>query len=275
MTDMRQIKDAAGESSPRFPVLSIGINAVTLSQTVLIIDSWIRRKEKHYINVCTVHTALECYDSPDLAGVVNRSGLSVPDGMPLVWLGKLRRLRMGRVYGPDLMLSVCQYGQTRGYRHFFYGSTPDVISKLENNLSKSFPDIRIAGRYSPPFTALSGREKQDVAAIVNHSQADIVWVGLGTPKQDHWVGEFRSRLNAPVLIAVGAAFDFHAGTLKQAPRWMMSCGLEWFFRLVMEPKRLWKRYIFGNPIFIFLTARQLAREALRSSETRRSHNVRP
>jgi N-acetylglucosaminyldiphosphoundecaprenol N-acetyl-beta-D-mannosaminyltransferase len=169
----------------------------------------------------------------------------------------LGKHQVERVYGPDLMLAVCEHGQAKGYRHFFYGGAAGVPEQLAERIGARFPGLQVVGTYSPPFRALSATEEQEMAAMINASNADIVWVGLGTPKQDQWVAHFRPLLNAPVLIAVGAAFDFHTGRVRQAPRWMQRSGLEWLFRLTQDPKRLWKRYILGNPRFIYLVARQL------------------
>ena len=243
-------------SDARFPVLTTRISAVTLCDAVGLIDRWIAQRERQYINVCTTHTVLECYDTPALADVINNAGLATPDGMPLVWLGKLYKQPIGRVYGPDLMLALCEKGQDVPYRHFFYGGAPGVPDALASNLQVRFPRLQVAGTYSPPFRALTADEEENVAALINASKPDIVWVGLGTPKQDYWVARFRGLLEAPVLIAVGAAFDFHAGRVRQAPRWMQRSGLEWLFRLSQDPRRLWKRYVLGNPRFVYLVLKQ-------------------
>jgi len=248
---------------PRFPVVDVRISALTFDQALGLIDGWIARREHHYVNVCTTHTVLECHDAPELAAIVNQAGMATPDGMPLVWLGRLRGHAVERVYGPDLMLAVCEGGQAHGYRHFFYGGAEGVAETLAARLRARFPRMLVAGVYSPPFRPLTAAEERDVAARINASGADIVWVGLGTPKQDYWVARFRPMLNAPVLIAVGAAFDFHTGRVRQAPRWMQRAGLEWFFRLTQDPRRLWKRYLLGNPRFVYLVARQLLQGAYR------------
>ncbi len=246
---------------PRFPVVDVRISALTFAQALELIDSWIARRERHYVNVCTTHTVLECHDAPELAAIVNQAGMATPDGMPLVWLGRLRGHRIERVYGPDLMLAVCERGQARGYRHFFYGGAEGVAETLAERLRARFPRLLVAGAYGPPFRPLTLDEEREAAMWINASGADIVWVGLGTPKQDYWVARFRPLLTAPVLIAVGAAFDFHTGRVRQAPRWMQRAGLEWLFRLTQDPRRLWKRYLLGNPRFVYLVVRQLLRGA--------------
>jgi N-acetylglucosaminyldiphosphoundecaprenol N-acetyl-beta-D-mannosaminyltransferase len=239
----------------RFPVLTVNISAITLPQAGSIIQQWITQCRRTYINVCTTHTILECYDAPALRDLVNHSGLATPDGMPLVWLGRLHKHTVGRVYGPDLMLLVCEQGQKLGWRHFFYGGAEGVPELLADKLTARFPELQIAGCYSPPFRNLTVEEEQEIAQMINASKADIVWVGLGTPRQDYWVARFRPLLDAALLIAVGAAFDFHSGRVKQAPRWMQRTGLEWFFRLSQDPQRLWKRYLLGNPRFVYLVLR--------------------
>jgi N-acetylglucosaminyldiphosphoundecaprenol N-acetyl-beta-D-mannosaminyltransferase len=239
---------------PRFPVIDVGISALTFEQALSTIDQWIARGEKHYVNVCTAHTVLECHDEPALAQIVNNSGVATPDGMPLVWIGRLHKHNVERVYGPDLMLALCEQGQRKGYRHFFYGGAEGVAERLVERLRQRFPDLQVAGTWTPPFRSLTAEEE---ANVIKEIGADIVWVGLGTPKQDYWVARFRPLLDAKVLIAVGAAFDFHAGRVRQAPRWMQRSGLEWLFRISQDPKRLWKRYLLGNPRFVYLVTRQL------------------
>ena len=250
------------ESVPRFSVLGVNISALTLDRAAELIEDWVESGKRRYVNVCTSGTVLECHDHPQLADIVNGAGMATPDGMPLVWLGRLCGFTVSRVYGPDLMLSVSDRGCSRGLRHFYYGSTAPVLERLRVRLQQRFPGLEVAGVHAPPFRALTAEEIGATAALINAARPDIVWVGLGTPKQDEWVGQFRSLLDAPVLVAVGAAFDFHAGTLRQAPRWMMRLGLEWLFRLLMEPRRLWRRYLFGNPRFVALVLRQWWRERM-------------
>lgn len=247
-------------SHPRFDLLGVKISALTLDEAADLIEKWVASRTIQYVNVCTSGTLLECYDHPPLAEIVNGAGMATPDGMPLVWLGRWRGFKVSRVYGPDLMLKVSEQGLPRRLRHFYYGSTARVLDRLRDRLQQRFPGLEVVGMQAPPFRALTGEEIQATASLINAARPDIVWVGLGTPKQDEWVGRFRSLLDAPVLVAVGAAFDFHAGTVRQAPRWMMRCGLEWFFRLLMEPRRLWRRYLVGNPRFVALVFRQWWRE---------------
>jgi N-acetylglucosaminyldiphosphoundecaprenol N-acetyl-beta-D-mannosaminyltransferase len=244
---------------PRVNILGVGISAIDLQRAVGEIERWIVGGIAHYVNVCTVHTVMECQNDARLRQIINASGLSTPDGMPLVWLSWLNGHRdAGRVYGPDLMLALCDRSRTTGHRHFFYGGAPGVAELLVRKLEARFPGIPVAGTHSPPYGATDAEEDREVLGAINGAAADIVWVGLGTPKQDYWVSRHRALLSAPVLIAVGAAFDFHAGLLRQAPRWMQRSGLEWLFRLLQEPRRLAYRYLVYNPLFVFRAVFQLA-----------------
>ena len=254
------VAPVSARSPEYYPVLAARIAATSIPEVLRLVDGWIERREHRDVHFCVTDTMLHCVDDPQMADIINSAGLAVPDGMPLVWLGRRRRLRVSRVYGPDLMLALCEYGQTRGYRHFFYGGTPEVLAQMEQKLQARFPQLRIAGRYAPPFRCLTPAEEESVVAQINASGADIVWCGLGTPRQDFWVAQFRDRLSAAVLLAVGAAFNFHSGQVRQAPRWMMHTGLEWIFRLVMEPRRLWRRYLVGNPRFLYLLWRYRRRD---------------
>jgi N-acetylglucosaminyldiphosphoundecaprenol N-acetyl-beta-D-mannosaminyltransferase len=244
---------------PRINILGVGISAINLQRAVQEIERWIAGSVAQYVNVCTVHTVMECQKNQGLRRIVNRSGLSTPDGMPLVWLSRLRGYpEAGRVYGPDLMLALCERTQATGHRHFFYGGAPGVADLLASKLKARYPALIVAGTHSPPYRPADADETRDVLAAINASSPDIVWIGLGTPKQDYWVSRHRALLSAPVLIAVGAAFDFHAGLLRQAPRWMQRSGLEWLFRLLQEPRRLAFRYLVYNPLFVFRVILQLA-----------------
>lgn len=245
---------------PRVDILGVRISAINPDQAVGEIESWIGRRERHYVNVCNVHTIMECQRDARLKHVVNNSGLSTPDGMPLVWLSRLHGFRSAaRVYGPDLMLALCARSEATSHRHFFYGGAPGIAERLAEQLQRRFPALQIAGIHSPPFRKVGAIEDRAVLDRIDAARPDVVWVGLGTPKQDLWVADHRSRLQAPVLIAIGAAFDFHAGVLRQAPRWMQRSGLEWSFRLAQEPRRLAYRYLVLNPMFVVNTILQATR----------------
>ena len=247
-----------GEDSPRrVNVLGVGVSALTMVRTLRIIDGWIARGEHHYVCVTGVHGIMESQRDAVLRGIHNAAGLVTPDGMPLVWLSRLKGQRsVERVYGPDLMLELCAQSVSRGYRHFFYGGADGVAERLADRLRARVPGLAIAGTATPPFRKLSVAEEADVERRINDAGPNIVWVGLGTPKQERWMHAHVGRLNAQVLIGVGAAFDFHAGLKKQAPRWMQRGGLEWLFRLLTEPRRLWRRYLVNNPWFLWSVALQ-------------------
>lgn len=239
-------------------ILGVKVSAINMNTALDTIRRWIDGGQQHYICVTPVHALMDFRRDPELLRIVNQSGLTTPDGMPLVWVLKLMGSQhVERVYGPDLMLEVCRMSQGTGYRHYFYGGAEGVPEKLSQNLSEKFPDLDIAGTYSPPFRPLSADEDTSIVEKINKADPDIIWVGLGAPKQELWMAEHMDRLNASVLIGVGAAFDFHAGLKKQAPAWMQRCGLEWFFRLITEPKRLWKRYAVNNPLFLLLLLAQV------------------
>jgi N-acetylglucosaminyldiphosphoundecaprenol N-acetyl-beta-D-mannosaminyltransferase len=201
---------------------------------------------------------MECYRHLDLRTIYNASGLTTPDGMPLVWLAHLKGYSdVSRVYGPDLMLALCEHSIERGYAHYFYGGSSTTLEQLVANLTHHFPGLKIAGIDSPPYRPLTPDEDAKIVDKINAANPDILWVGLGAPKQERWMAAHIDRLCAPALIGVGAAFDFHAGLKPQAPRWMQQSGLEWFFRLINEPRRLWRRYLTDNPLFVALVLLQM------------------
>ncbi len=203
------------------------------------------------------HGVVRCQKDPELRSIHNRAFLVTPDGMPLVWaLRHAGHAESDRVYGPDLMLSVFDAGSSKGLRHFLYGATAETLGQLQTRLLAKYPQARIVGSYAPPFRQLSMQEETDIADRLNRSGADIIWVGLSSPKQELWMARMRERLDAPMLIGVGAAFDFHAGLKRQAPRIIQRSGFEWAFRLLCEPRRLWRRYALVVPTFISLTAFQ-------------------
>lgn len=243
---------------PRVNVLGVAISAINMEIALTTVEGWIRRRELHYICVTPVHSVMECQRDPSLRKIFNASGLATPDGMPLVWLCRLGGYpRVERVYGPDLVLALCEHSSAYGYRHFFYGGAQGVPEQLAINLQSRFPGLVVAGTYSPPFRSLTLEEDAQIVQMINTAGPDVVWVGIGSPKQERWMAGHRGQLAAPVLIGVGAAFDFNTGRVKQAPRWMQRSGLEWLFRLMTEPRRLWKRYLINNPLFVFLVVAQM------------------
>ncbi len=235
----------------RVDVLGVRVSAINLPQAVDAVRHWISVGDRHYVCVTGVHGVMESQKDSELREIHNRSGMTTPDGMPLVWCGRLAGVpTMSRVYGPDLMLEVCKASVEPGWRHFFYGAGPGIAETLAVRLEARFPGLVVAGTHSPPYRDLAEDEARATAEMINQSGADIVWVGLSTPKQERWMSRFRPLLGAPVVIGVGAAFDIHAGNLRQAPRWMQRSGLEWLFRLAVEPRRLWRRYFRIVPSFL-------------------------
>ena len=244
----------------RVDILDVQISTLNMTEAVEIVAQWVAEEIKQYVCVATVHGIMECQQDPGLMEIYNTSGMATADGMPLVWILRSRGYSdQTRVYGPDLMLEVCRSSLENGTRHFLYGGPAGVAELLAQKLASSLDGIQIAGTHSPPFRTLTKTENREIVEKINSSKPDIVWVGLGSPKQERWMSEHISRLNASVLIGVGAAFDFLSGTKAQAPLWMQRNGLEWAFRLATEPRRLWKRYLIYNPWFLY----KLGTEAIR------------
>jgi N-acetylglucosaminyldiphosphoundecaprenol N-acetyl-beta-D-mannosaminyltransferase len=242
---------------PRVDVLGVHVNVLDLPTAVDVVDDWIREVDQHYVCVTGVHGVMECQRDEELREVHNHSGLTTPDGMPMVWAGRRAGIPGGtRVYGPDLMLAVLQRAAQRGWRSYFYGGGAGVADRLAARLRERIPGLQVVGTWTPPFRPLTQEEDDAVVADINARRPDIVWVGLSTPKQERWMAQHEGRLHAPVLIGVGAAFDLHAGLLRQAPRWMQDAGLEWAFRLGVEPRRLWRRYLTNNPRFVLRILRR-------------------
>ncbi len=242
----------------RLNVLGVGVSAINMPLALATLDTWIAQRTPHYVCVTGVHGVMESQHDPVLRQIHLAAGMVTPDGMPLVWLNWLAGQRhVERVYGPDLMLATLAYGLERGYRHYFYGGAEGVPELLAERMRARFAGVQIVGGYSPPFRALSPEEDEQIVQMINATQPDIVWIGLGSPKQERWAAAHVGRLDAPVLVCVGAAFDFHAGLKPQAPRWMQHSGLEWAFRLACEPRRLWRRYLINNPLFVWRVAQQV------------------
>ena len=232
-------------------LLGVNVSRVEPGLALQQICEWVTQKQCTYVCVAPVATLVDARRNPAYAHAVNGAGMVTPDGMPVVWLAQCHGCKdIARTYGPDLMLEVCNHGQDRGLRHFFYGGAEDTLQKLQQKLLAAYPRLRIVGSYAPPYKSEVWREDQKVLDLINSSKADIVWIGLGSPKQDFWMQLHRPLLNAPVIVGAGAAFDFCSGSKPQAPRWMQARGLEWFFRLCCEPRRLWKRYLIGNSLFL-------------------------
>ena len=251
------MRSAADPAS--FDALGVRINAAPFDDVLERVLAAPDAGERLAIHFATAHTIVEA-DRSDAVRAALRSGLVEPDGMPIVWLGRRAGRGAERVCGPDLMPALIERGIPLGRSHFFYGGTPEVVDALAEGLVRRFPGLRIVGTHSPPFRALTPDEDAGVTELINAAAPDYVWVGLGAPKQDLWVAEHRARLEAAALLAVGAAFEFHSGRRRRAPRWMQRTGTEWLFRLVSEPRRLVGRYTSGNLAFLqLLVGRELSR----------------
>jgi N-acetylglucosaminyldiphosphoundecaprenol N-acetyl-beta-D-mannosaminyltransferase len=243
------------------PVLDVPLALIDYERTLDWIDAAVASQTRSYLCVAAVHTVMACGEDPELRAAVLGADFTVPDGQPLVWAINLlgHRLR-ARVYGPALMERACVRAARTGTRFYLYGGRDEeALALLMENLRRHHPGLQIVGGHAPPFRALTPEEDAAVVADIERSGADVVWVGIGVPKQEKWMARMRDRLSAPVLIGVGAAFDFHGGLVPQAPGTLQRYGLEWAFRLAQEPRRLWRRYLRYNPRFIVGFAAQYAR----------------
>ncbi len=245
----------------RAEVLGIPLAVSDYEEVLDWMDATIAADGRAWLTAAAVNLVMSAHEDRETLAAVLGATLAVPDGQPLVWaLRALGHRRATRVYGPDLMALFCARAARSGVRMYLYGGrTPQALSQLEARLRERYPGIAIAGGYSPPFRELTREEEERVAGEIDASGASVVWVGTGQPKQELWMARMRPRLSAPLLVGVGAAFDFHAGLVPQAPRWMQRAGLEWLYRLAREPRRLWRRYARYNPLFIAAFARQYAR----------------
>ena len=242
-------KPIAGE---RVNILGVHASAINMAQALATIDSWIARSERQYVCVTPAHVVMDGYWNPKVREWLNRAGMVTPDGMGIVWILKSKGYRsVSRVYGADLLLKTCERFAPDRRRHYFYGGEPGVAELLADRLTARVPGLQVAGTYSPPFRPLTPEEDETAVRRINDSKPDILWVGIGSPRQEKWMAEHVGRVSASVMIGVGAAFDFLSGRKKQAPRWIQSMGLEWLFRLASEPRRLWRRYA-QYPLFIVL-----------------------
>lgn len=249
--------DCPGVPIAGVPILGVTVHATSYSHASDLVSQWASAGFSRYVCVATVSQVMEAYDAPDFGRVMNEADLVTPDGMPLVW--GLRRLGYPdatRVYGPDLTPVVLQAAAAHHLPVGFYGGSPQALERLQRAMLSRIPGLEIAYAFSPPYRPLTEEEDKQVVEKINLSGARILFIGLNNPKQEYWMAAHRGRVQC-VMLGVGAAFDFLAGTKSQAPRWMMKIGMEWFFRLATEPRRLWKRYLKHNPRFVVLFACQL------------------
>lgn len=232
-------------------VFGSAIDVLTWEQTLARISGWAALRESRYVCICNVHSVMTARYDEYLRHVLNSSDMATPDGMPVAWMLRLRGIRkQRRINGPDLMWKYCKLAEKTGQPVYFYGGATETLDALRVRLLGAFPALQIAGLFSPPFRPLGEEEEMKIVEMINRSGAGVVFVGLGCPKQEIWMAQQRGKIHA-VMIGVGAAFDYHAGTLKRAPQWMQHAGLEWFYRLMKEPRRLWRRYLVTNSLFLF------------------------
>jgi N-acetylglucosaminyldiphosphoundecaprenol N-acetyl-beta-D-mannosaminyltransferase len=241
---------------PTCNILGVELAAVDMEWTMEFLKKNINNLSGDYICVSNVHTTMMSYDDPKYRTIQNLGIMALPDGGPLSSVGKQRGYeRMGRVAGPDLMDEIFKISVDNGYRHYFYGSTEKTLQKLRGNLQKGYPGLQIVGMYSPPFRSITDEEDEQIVKAINDENPDLVWIGLGAPKQEKWMAAHQGKVKG-LMIGVGAGFDYFAGNIKRAPEFMRNSNLEWFFRLIQEPKRLLKRYLITNTKFIWLVVRR-------------------
>lgn len=258
LADMSALDADTAPAPDRAFILGIGVTATTLDRAVSIIEQWIERRTQNYVCVTGAHGVIESRSDLRLRRIHNEAGMVTPDGMPLVFMARRLGFKpVSRVYGPDLMRRLTEVSALKGYRQFYYGGGPGLADQLATTLKARYPGLPVAGTMTPPFRPLTPEEDDAAVACINAAEPDIVWVGLSTPKQEFWMASHIGRLNAPVLVGVGAAFDFLAGTKSQAPAWLQRSGLEWAYRLVQEPRRLWRRYLRIVPLFSMLAIAQI------------------
>lgn len=261
--------DALGIPHDHADVLDVQVSAVNMDRAVGLLDECIQQGKQGYVCVTGVHGVMEAQADPKFRDILNRAALNTPDGMPLSWVGWLQGFKkMDRVYGPDFMMEVCRLSVERGYKQFLFGGQEGVAQLLAERLQKDFPGLQIAGTCTPPFRPMDAEEERELLALVEETRPDIFWVGLSTPKQERFMAAYMDRLGVPMMVGVGAAFDMHTGRLQDAPAWVKRLGMQWCYRLVQEPGRLWKRYLVNNPKFLFGITQQML--GVRRSQQKRA-----
>jgi N-acetylglucosaminyldiphosphoundecaprenol N-acetyl-beta-D-mannosaminyltransferase len=253
VTDQPQAQQAL-----RVNVLGVGISVINMETAIALSDSFIQSNGRGYVCVTGVHGVMVAQQDHAFRQILNDSVMSTPDGMPMVWMGKLRgHASMAQVFGPGYMLGMCQRSVERGYRHFLYGGNEGVAEQLAAELRSKVPGLQIVGTYTPPFRPLNPSEEAELAAMVAETKPDIFWVGLSTPKQERFMAAHLGKLDVKLMVGVGAAFDFHTGRIKDSPRWLKNLGLQWLHRTLQEPRRLVPRYAKIVPAFLFLATLQI------------------
>jgi N-acetylglucosaminyldiphosphoundecaprenol N-acetyl-beta-D-mannosaminyltransferase len=247
-----EMADVAEAQVRRISVVGTPISLISLSRLLHVFEQWIASPRDRYVVFRDVHGVVAARNDVDLDLAHKGADIVAPDGMPLVWALRATGASASRVCGPDTLLATCEYGLSRGWKHYFYGGATGVAERLVEELSRKFPGLNVVGTQSPPFRQLAPDEDEQACAKIRAAQPDLVWVCLGTPKQEIWMSEHQGKCGGAIMLGVGAAFDFHALLIRRAPRWMQKTGLEWVFRLFTDPKRLWKRYLMMGPVFVAL-----------------------
>ncbi len=253
-------------------ILGVPLCAFAIDDAMSIIEAWIADGKPRFVTACDVHGVMRAQADAQHMANLRRADMVTPDGMPLVWVGRMRGIEgMSRVAGPDLVTAMMARSEAAGWRHYFYGGAPGVAERMAERFRSRFPLLKVVGIESPPFREMSQEETTQAIGRINASGADIVWVGLGCPKQERWIADNLHAIDKAVAIAVGAAFDFHSATIRRAPLWMQRSGLEWLHRLCMEPGRLWRRYLVMAPSFVYLSIKEtLAQRPHRTGDSRRA-----
>ncbi len=236
----------------RVNILGVGVSVLNMPSALSQSEALIERGGRGYVCVTGVHGIMEAQADESFRRILNASFLTTPDGMPTVWMGKLSGYKdMARVYGPDFMLGLCEQGVAKNFRHFFYGGKDGVAEELRDALTKRLPGLQVVGTYTPPFRPLNAGEEEQLRRQLEACKPDILWCGLSTPKQERFMAAYQDRLPVKLMVGVGAAFDLLSGNLDEAPDWMKRAGLQWLYRMIKEPKRLWRRYLSNNPRFVW------------------------
>ena len=261
-TASQQPRTVPGAEIHRRDILGIPIAMIDYEGAMDVMDQMVEERHRGWVCAAAVHSVMVAQEDALMRQALTDAVITVPDGMPIVWAAnRLGEHLPNRVYGPEPMRRYCNRSVERGHRVWLYGGRDQgALVQLALNLRRKHPGIRIVGGYSPPFRSLTADEEDAIAEQINAAQPDVLWVGIGVPKQEKWMVRMRDRLDVPVMCAVGAAFDFHAGRVSQAPHWMQERGLEWTYRIAQEPRRLLPRYLYTNPRFMLESARQYARE---------------
>lgn len=249
-------------SESHISVIGTPINKLTWSSVITTISKWAKLNESKYICICNVHSVVTAAQDNHFHTILREADMATPDGAPVAWYMKaVGGGHQQRINGPDLMWKYLTHINNGNESIYLYGGKQSTLDILQKKICEHFPNVRIAGSYSPPFRNLTDTEQQKIVEMINNSGANTIWVSLGCPKQETWMHQQKGKING-VMIGVGAAFDYHAGTLKRAPEWMQNNGLEWFYRLCQEPSRLWKRYLVTNTLFVFLSIKSILQKTL-------------